>query len=558
MPGGTVFNQSLASAQPPGSDATAPDTFTIPASMIRAGMNVIAAQVHQVGTNSSDVVFGMRLEVTYGGGAISSAATPGAANSVTAALPAFPPIWLNELQADNVTGPTDNFGQREPWMELHNAGPAPFSLDGFYLSDSYTALTKWAFPAGVSIPANGFLTVWCDNETAQSAPNALHAGFRLASGAGRVALSRMVNSAVQLVDYLTYTNLPANWSYGDLPDGQPFYRGVMFVVTPGAANTNTSPPLSVFINEWMADNVSTLPDPADGNFEDWFEIYNPGPAPADLGGYFLTDNLTNKFQFEIPNNGHYVIPPGGYLLVWADNEDDQNSTNRADLHASLALAKGGEAIGIFAPDGTTIDAVSFGEQTTDVSQGRYPNGAATIQSLDQPTPREANSTVNTAPVLAVINDQVVTLGQTLSFQASATDGDQPSQTLIFDLADEPPGAVINPTSGLFNWTPTAAPATNTMRVIVTDNGTPNLSATQTFTVIVALPPVAGGFAVQGNQFSFSWPTVPGQHFQVEYKDDLSDANWTPSGGVLTGTGAPLTFTSERELSHQFYRLRVLP
>ena len=95
----------------------------------------------------------------------------------------------------------------------------------------------------------------------------------------------------------------------------------------------------------------------------------------DLGGCFLTDNLTNKFQFQIPNNGHYTIAPGGFLLVWADSETGQNSTNRADLHVSFNLRAAGEAIGLFAADGTEIDAVTFGQQTTNVSVGRSPDGS---------------------------------------------------------------------------------------------------------------------------------------------------------------------------------------
>src|SRR5690606_5005776 len=183
----------------------------------------------------------------------------------------------------------------------------------------------------------------------------------------------------QLVDYLTYGDLPANWSYGDVPDGQPFYRANMFFVTPNATNNGTPPPITVFINEWLADNVSALADPVDGNFEDWFEIYNPGPEAVDLGGCYLTDNLNNPTKFQIPNNGHYVIPPGGYLLVWADDEAVQNSTSVPDLHAGFALSKGGESIAIFASDGVTqIDAITFGAQTTDVTQGRFPDGAATI------------------------------------------------------------------------------------------------------------------------------------------------------------------------------------
>ena len=260
-------------------------------------------------------------------------------------------------------------------------------------------------------------------EPGQTTPAAPHTSFRLAPAAGQVALSRLINSTVQLVDYLTYTNLAANWSYGDLPDAQPFYRDAMFNFTPGATNSAASPPLTVFINEWMADNALTLADPADNDPEDWFEIYNPGATTVDLGGFYLTDNLTNKFQFLVPDNGHYRIPPGGFLLVWADNETGQNSTNLPDLHAGFALSKAGDAIGIFAADGTRIDSVTFGAQTTDVSEGRFQDGQPGIYSMTLPTPGQPNRLPNSPPILAPISDQEVTLGQTLVFTASAGDTD---------------------------------------------------------------------------------------------------------------------------------------
>ena len=485
-------------------------------------------------------------------------ATPNAANSGTTNLPAFPPLWLNELQANNVTGPQDNFSQRDPWAEIFNVGGANISLTNYYLTDTYTNLTKWAFAAG-NTASNGFTRIWCDNSTNQTATGHIHAGVSLASGNGSLALTRIINSSTQVVDYLNYENLPANWSYGSVPDAQPFYRQDMFYFTPGATNNGASAPLTVFINEWLADNLTTLTDPADGQFEDWFELYNPTTNAVDVGGYYLTDNLTNKFQFQIPNNGHYVIPAGGYLLVWADNESGQNSTNRADLHASFALAKGGEAIGLFAADGTTIDSITFGAQTTDVTEGRFPNGAANIYTFATPTPRAANVLPNTAPTLAAISNRVVTLGQTLTLTAVGSDGDSPAQTLSYTLGTAPGGVSIGLFSGVLTWTPTVAPATNTISVIVADSGTPSLTSTQSFTVVTAPVPVAGNFLVSGNQFTFNWPTFAGQQFQVEAKDDLNLPTWSPIGSVLTGTGAPLSFTNILDEEPQrFFRLRVLP
>ena len=141
----------------------------------------------------------------------------------------------------------------------------------------------------------------------------------------------------------------------------------------------------------------------------------------------------------------------------------------------------------------------------------------------------------------------------------ATDTDQPPQTLTYTLTNAPGGAQIGPTGGLFTWTPAAAPATNTVGVVVTDNGTPNMSATRTFTVVVAPVPVTTGYRISGNEFIFSWSTFAGQQFQVEFKDDLNQAGWISLGNTLTGTGGILMFTNVLDESpQQFFRLRVLP
>jgi hypothetical protein len=158
---------------------------------------------------------------------------------------------------------------------------------------------------------------------------------------------------------------------------------------------------NLLINEWLAANTSAsrIADPADGDYEDWFELYNPGTSPVDLAGYYLTDNLTNRFQYRIPSG--YTILPGHFLLVWADGEPDQNSELYPDLHVNFKLNKDGEAAGLFAPDGGRVDAVAFGQQTDNVSMGRYPNGGPTIDCLTLPTPRDRNSPAR--PLLAKIS-----------------------------------------------------------------------------------------------------------------------------------------------------------
>jgi hypothetical protein len=91
--------------------------------------------------------------------------TPGAANTAVATLAPIPQLWLNEVQAFNNAGIMDNFGEREPWIELYNAGPTTVNLSSYYLSDNYdTNLTRWQFPGSASIAPGEFKVIWADGE----------------------------------------------------------------------------------------------------------------------------------------------------------------------------------------------------------------------------------------------------------------------------------------------------------------------------------------------------------------------------------------------------------
>ncbi|PYK96206.1 MAG: hypothetical protein DME19_20485 [Verrucomicrobia bacterium] len=489
-------------------------------------------------------------------------ATPGAANSIQSSLPAFPALWINEIEPENLNGIRDNANQADPWIEIYNAGTTVISLDGLYLANNYTNLTQWAFPAGAQLAPGRFKIIFVDGQPGQSTAGEWHSSFRLNAGSGSVALSFLdLNNRPQVLDYVNYNGVHPDRSFGSFPDGQPFDRSEFYFVTPGATNNATSAPLNVFINEWMASNAGSLLDPADNHFDDWFELYNPGAAIADLAGCYLTDALTNKFKFLIPSG--YTIPPGGHLLVWADSDAGQNSTNSPDLHASFKLSAALGQIGLFAADGTAIDTVSYGAQTTDVSEGRYPDGGPNIYVMPAPTPRAANlgPQSNAPPALAPIGNRSVVGGYTLSLIATAADTNQPPQTLTFTLdSGAPTGASINPSTGVFTWTPSPAqtPGTNTVTVRVTDNGTPPLSDTETFTIFVIAPPQFTQTTLNGQQLTLAWQTAPGHTYRVEFKNDLNATAWTPLSGDMTAGGASLTANIDvTGAPQQFYRILLV-
>ncbi|MGI9240745.1 MAG: Ig-like domain-containing protein, partial [Verrucomicrobiales bacterium] len=106
--------------------------------------------------------------------------------------------------------------------------------------------------------------------------------------------------------------------------------------------------------------------------------------------------------------------------------------------------------------------------------------------------------VNQAPSITPIADVLNFAQADFALQVAASDPDVPADQLRFALDEAPPGATINSESGAIHWTPTAA-GTYPFVVRVDDQGIPNLSDTESFSVSVtnAAPTI-------GNQ-TFSLP-----------------------------------------------------
>ncbi len=144
---------------------------------------------------------------------------------------------------------------------------------------------------------------------------------------------------------------------------------------------------TIFINEFMASNDQTIAD-ENGEFDDWVEIYNAGTTSFDLGGKYVTDDLSEPNQWQIPTTNPILttVPAGGYLIIWFDGNEEQGP-----LHVSPKLGGGGEQIGLYEADGSTpIDTLTYREQTTDISAGRFPDGSPTFFTFNIPSPEVAN------------------------------------------------------------------------------------------------------------------------------------------------------------------------
>jgi hypothetical protein len=156
---------------------------------------------------------------------------------------------------------------------------------------------------------------------------------------------------------------------------------IFFVIT--FALLSTSLYSQIVINEFLAGN-ETINTDEDGEYEDWIELYNAGDDAVDLAGLTLTDDPTEPDQWTFPS---VTLGSHEFLLVWASKKD----RTTGELHTNFSLKKGGEFVGLYASDGTTvIDTLTFGAQTTDVSEGRTTDGAPTWTFFDEPTPGASN------------------------------------------------------------------------------------------------------------------------------------------------------------------------
>ena len=170
---------------------------------------------------------------------------------------------------------------------------------------------------------------------------------------------------------------------------------------------------------------------------------------------------------------------------------------------------------------------------------------------------------NSAPSLVPVSNQTINAGMTLNVTNLATDIDMPPQTLTFSLLTGPSNSLLN-ANGVFNWRPSVSQAgtINPVSVVVTDNGTPNLSATNHFTVTVnaLTSPTAGSPSYAGGQFSVSVGGQVGPDYYLQANTNLSGGAWTTVATTNSPATTPIILTDPNAGSQllQFYRIVTGP
>ena len=145
------------------------------------------------------------------------------------------PVRINEVSAANGIHVNEYF-KRNDWVELYNTTDEPIDVAGMYLSDNEKKPLKYQISKGDSqtsttIPAHGYLIVWCDKLESK---DQLHASFKLDADGGSVLLTAADES---WSDRLIYTEHHADQAVGRYPDGG---NDIFVINVPTIAQSNIS------------------------------------------------------------------------------------------------------------------------------------------------------------------------------------------------------------------------------------------------------------------------------------------------------------------------------
>jgi len=140
------------------------------------------------------------------------------------------------------------------------------------------------------------------------------------------------------------------------------------------------------INEVLVCNISNFEDNY-GDRSAWIEIFNTAFSKVNIGGCYLTDDISNPTKYRIPRNDpNTYIPSRFYIIFWADNK-----TTHGTFHLNFNLDSTSKFVALFDADGRTIiDSISLPKLGSDISYGRISDGDMNLGILGKTTPMATN------------------------------------------------------------------------------------------------------------------------------------------------------------------------
>ena len=96
---------------------------------------------------------------------------------------------------------------------------------------------------------------------------------------------------------------------------------------------------------------------------------------------------------------------------------------------------------------------------------------------------------------------------------------------------------------------------------VSDNGTPVQSAAESFSVVVVAPVVIASAVIVDDAIVLTWNSIPGQTYRIQYKDNVTDAEWTDLADITAEADTASEFCGLAgelgPIPHRFFRIMAV-
>ena len=273
-------------------------------------------------------------------------------------------VVINEAMASNGSVVADEDGDFGDWIELYNPTSEPIALAGYSLTDRASQPRKWVLPA-VTLEPGGHLLVWASGKRYWYLPgrppaDPIELGF-VSAGTWDGDYVELLLDGENVAGSETGLHLAVLDAAGTLLDSQVFRThetdaesdrlvDVLEAVPPGQVvmmaikgdgSAHLTQEAMAFLVEALGSEYARRLDPDDS----WGMI-------AVVGGNTLAEDY----------------------FAFGDGRVARHIRSSHELHTGFRLRQSGDFIGLYAPDGSPVDAVSLLPQTRNASWGRHRDG----------------------------------------------------------------------------------------------------------------------------------------------------------------------------------------
>ena len=334
-------------------------------------------------------------------------------------------VVINEVCPSNANIIFDEDGESSDWIELYNTGSSAVNLQGYYISDRFSALTKWSFPS-LSIGPQSHLTVFASGKDRKNTVN---------------HWETVVKDSYSWKYIIPSSPVPLDWNTLGFNDG-PWLVGVGgFGYGDGDDGTDVSPqqPASIFMRyKFNIVDTAVIGDVFfHMDYDDGFVAYlngveiarenvgvNGQPAPFNIFAYDQHEALLyqgqqpDEYKFSeqevktVLTNGlnvlciqvHNSTPTSSDMsarpfltLGIKDNSNDYDNVpswfqaGQAWLHTNFSLGSAGETVYLVDNSLVLIDQISYPALQSDHSYGCFPDGDTNAVYFAIPTPDSTNN-----------------------------------------------------------------------------------------------------------------------------------------------------------------------